>query len=558
MGVQRMSTDGGTTTSLPTAYTDVPLNVGTSSTRLLTLSLDKNRTICGHLETFNIFDCPPFMALSYEWGARWPTSNILLEGKPHPIRKNLLMAIQAILNYRQNPATDSRYPQDFLIDETGTNLTYIWIDYICIDQANLAERTHQVNMMKEIYSKASLVLAWLGEATKTTNKYMRLFHHDREMLAGSPVRSVRDRMRTFRPLSSFLELNYFKRMWIIQELTLARRLVVMCGQDAIDGAVIENFLRSDPALFLTSPGGQVLTVKDYPYDLVMLIYRFCLSKCSDPRDMVYALLGIADSKIATFLPQHMSTPAEERLMQFGIKSDVPVPGFYSELDITADYKISPRELYLKIVKRNGYGEGGYGESNFSRKQRTTRIRLALRVPRDLLIPLDTRNDGSEEDVIPPGSHRIQWRPQWHHKALTATLEMTSLSPFADRLAYNSFPFGDNLMSTKYLAYVRSLNWEQVDSWPDNYRAMDDYSRSCSGSPLVRLEDLQYSNLRVVEWAVATLGGTMDERLAEGVAHMAGKLRKKRGVESRAQQDREALKTQGDRICDLRKMRLWMR
>lgn len=38
----------------------------------------------------------------------------------------------------------------------------LWIDAICIDQGNLLERNHQVNLMKDIYASARQVLIWLG------------------------------------------------------------------------------------------------------------------------------------------------------------------------------------------------------------------------------------------------------------------------------------------------------------------------------------------------------------------------------------------------------------
>jgi len=42
---------------------------------------------------------------------------------------------------------------------------YIWIDAICINQASTAEKNIQVSMMAEIYSKATLVVVWLGEGS---------------------------------------------------------------------------------------------------------------------------------------------------------------------------------------------------------------------------------------------------------------------------------------------------------------------------------------------------------------------------------------------------------
>ena len=39
----------------------------------------------------------------------------------------------------------------------------IWVDAVCIDQSNSAERTAQVSIMADIYRAASDVCIWLGE-----------------------------------------------------------------------------------------------------------------------------------------------------------------------------------------------------------------------------------------------------------------------------------------------------------------------------------------------------------------------------------------------------------
>lgn len=39
---------------------------------------------------------------------------------------------------------------------------WLWIDALSIDQINVAERTHQVQQMSQIYSNAVGVFAWLG------------------------------------------------------------------------------------------------------------------------------------------------------------------------------------------------------------------------------------------------------------------------------------------------------------------------------------------------------------------------------------------------------------
>jgi hypothetical protein len=40
--------------------------------------------------------------------------------------------------------------------------SFHWYDALCINQADLAERSHQVGIMRQIYEKADRVVIWLG------------------------------------------------------------------------------------------------------------------------------------------------------------------------------------------------------------------------------------------------------------------------------------------------------------------------------------------------------------------------------------------------------------
>lgn len=47
------------------------------------------------------------------------------------------------------------------------NFGLYWTDAICIDQSNVQEHKHQVQMMRQIYSRAESVIVWLGAADTT-------------------------------------------------------------------------------------------------------------------------------------------------------------------------------------------------------------------------------------------------------------------------------------------------------------------------------------------------------------------------------------------------------
>jgi hypothetical protein len=113
----------------------------------------------------------------------------------------------------------------------------IWIDALCINQNDLTERSHQVKRMKEIYRGASKVIAWMGPktqdthlafqvikdiATETWNKEHRLSGGEVPVLWNS-IRTDRSRYtdRQWSAFDAFLELPYWSRVWIIQELAMS-------------------------------------------------------------------------------------------------------------------------------------------------------------------------------------------------------------------------------------------------------------------------------------------------------------------------------------------------
>lgn len=88
---------------------------------------------------------PRYKALSYVWGAsRGSRRSITLNDVPHSVTPNLDFALRRIRRANQR--------------ET------FWIDALCINQTDEAERGTQVGMMKEIYARAGAVVVYLGEA----------------------------------------------------------------------------------------------------------------------------------------------------------------------------------------------------------------------------------------------------------------------------------------------------------------------------------------------------------------------------------------------------------
>ncbi|KAL8637086.1 MAG: hypothetical protein Q9226_009162 [Calogaya cf. arnoldii] len=134
------------------------VDLSSSTFRILILASARNKRDHNHC-TMQFVDLentaddrPAYEALSYTWGKSPDRHIIFVDGLHFPITPNLDLA----LSYLRKP------------DEPRV----LWIDALCIDQENLAEKNHQVRMMQSIYSKASRVLIWPGESDKVIRRSM--------------------------------------------------------------------------------------------------------------------------------------------------------------------------------------------------------------------------------------------------------------------------------------------------------------------------------------------------------------------------------------------------
>ncbi|KAH7413342.1 heterokaryon incompatibility protein-domain-containing protein [Cadophora sp. MPI-SDFR-AT-0126] len=94
----------------------------------------------------------PYDALSYTWGSTKKVAQITVNGSIMHVTSNLHTALLHL-----------RYEK---VDRI------LWIDAICIDQNNMAERRHQVQHMSRIYKEAERVVIWLGEGTPQSDLIM--------------------------------------------------------------------------------------------------------------------------------------------------------------------------------------------------------------------------------------------------------------------------------------------------------------------------------------------------------------------------------------------------
>jgi hypothetical protein len=321
-------------------------------------------------------------ALSYTWGVPTPAKKIRFRdeaGRTLAVSPNLHDALVG-LRQTNTSRSDGRI---------------MWIDQLCINQQDNDEKSEQVQMMGAIYSKASRVIIWLSKEVfhlKDVNfhlsKFRDLFNAAMTAIAeGSHPEGIEDE-RLSKAAKRISQHSwdiaqivfghpYFTRIWIIQEIVMAKQCLILLENGQIEwdmirtiGATLSNisetlgviplpvtmkkpiyclqnmitlryqlveypkqggssakiFTRgfSDPNIDANYKLGLARGVKSFEesreslLDLAQLAWRF---NASDRRDKIYALLGLLAfdrcylGSFTELYPDYSSTKTYQQLLQ---------------------------------------------------------------------------------------------------------------------------------------------------------------------------------------------------------------------------------------------------
>ncbi|KAK3996250.1 ankyrin repeat-containing domain protein [Cladorrhinum sp. PSN332] len=298
------------------SYSYSPIDLSADAIRLLRLfrGYVDDPIRCEIFQTFlHEAESVPYEALSYTWGdCNSPLGNvqndneIIINEQKAMIGANLYLALCSLRQSNEDKI--------------------LWVDAICIDQKNDGEKGHQVRQMSQIYAKAQTVQIWLGSATSNTNLLInRMKELDERVLKRSDYRRnsrgawfkewavllkemgqhIPDGDFISREQQALVELfqrPWFQRVWIIQEVFNAKRAIIRCGRDTVPTRTfvmapwlmrveIDSHIQ---AVLDIMPGYLRATSwwRDRP-SLHTLLIKFQQCRATDPRDKIYALIGIA-------------------------------------------------------------------------------------------------------------------------------------------------------------------------------------------------------------------------------------------------------------------------
>jgi hypothetical protein len=169
--------------------------------------------------------------------------------------------------------------------------------------------------MGSIYRRAREVEAWTGEEDENIPLVLELVKAAKEY--GSIVPAGRTQLVA---LVNYLDWPYWRRVWVIQELALSRHTMVHCGHQEFSWTYLASVVGSvrdliDPdAEDPLTPGlnnaenlvkFQLGAAKNEPLRFLEAMKRSFGSLSTDPRDKVFALLGLVyDSGLYVPVPNY--------------------------------------------------------------------------------------------------------------------------------------------------------------------------------------------------------------------------------------------------------------
>ncbi|KAK7745853.1 hypothetical protein SLS53_002571 [Cytospora paraplurivora] len=237
-----------------------------------------------------------YEALSYVWGNPKHTQRIYLaredeeEWSLHPLHENLWRVLRHAWELK-------------MFDRL------FWTDCLCLNQGDRDEIAQQIPRMGSIYSNAEQVLSWLhlGEYDyRCLLEIMELFDSDHQ---AAPVNFQRLQVAAHSIASDV----YWRRAWIVQEVALAKRVLVISGNVVVDFDVLwsrlAELLREFDADHRTLFGRDLtqshcsmrvhcdLREAGGKMPLWKLFFEFGGYETTRPADQVYGLLGmVADNE----------------------------------------------------------------------------------------------------------------------------------------------------------------------------------------------------------------------------------------------------------------------
>lgn len=353
-----------------------PLPSGVDAIRILTLAPGEfdDRLVC-HLRAAAFSTKPRYVALSYTWGDPYPDSSYLNlpnpdagsgdKSVPEPLPFEITVNHQPFRVHR-NLYLCLRHLR------STTHPLPLWVDAVCINQQDMEERNGQVAMMSFIYSRAQKVVAWVGvREFNDRSSWARVMAAERRTGAAHHLAaSLADGTKLLRSdppdrgtLYRVARSAYWTRLWIVQEACLAYSLLIVFGAKLWPYEEMEKSA-TWKAVFSEFPrGGSVPGLREmlqlvearsskHTDDMKFerLVERFSKQACTDPKDRVYGLLGLANDVHASAGAAGSTDPVEEYIRALDLEHPNPPEPRRGVGRVVVDYDRSFYAIWKDAIK----------------------------------------------------------------------------------------------------------------------------------------------------------------------------------------------------------------
>ena len=230
--------------------------------------------ICCSLQVVSLDEKPVYQGLSYAWGKLNFVKTVQVDERPFRITANLWAALRRLRRTKHE--------------------RILWIDALSINQQNLDERSYQVSLMGKIYTSASEIIIWLGDSISDSSllqsspvvledgKDMQWLRENVEQICSTtffldsesetlaafgmlyllsidehwtekPLFKADNKGRfriantytlAWQALQKMLRLQWWTRLWVVQEFVLSRKATLALGSVSVPGELLYSFCKS--------------------------------------------------------------------------------------------------------------------------------------------------------------------------------------------------------------------------------------------------------------------------------------------------------------------------
>ncbi|KAF7198212.1 hypothetical protein HII31_00568 [Pseudocercospora fuligena] len=301
----------------------LPLHDATKQIRLLHFGRNALFGLSCSLTVHDLDGAMEYTPSPMLWGSRNDKRQISLNGVENAIGTNYYDALLQTRPY--DPATP------------------IWVDSICIIQADSNEKSARITAMVTIFSKPRRVFACVGPESESNRALMRTGKQkhlsrllDPGLLLGSPELDNFVRSRTYALVCKLAEavtafcnsLPYWERLWVAQELYEARgRASILCDNSDLHWTASQKILCLTETYFVFTQTARPAGTRLPPHlhamtnmvntrDEVLfpeILASACILKCRDSRDRIYGILRLIDwqaEELKPLFPDYRLTKLE--------------------------------------------------------------------------------------------------------------------------------------------------------------------------------------------------------------------------------------------------------